>query len=132
MSAFAPRWRTRTRWMLAVLFVGAGALHFVAPNVYLPLMPPYLPAPLTLVYLSGVAEIAGGIGLLLLSTRRWAGLGLIAMLGVFLLVHVHTALNPADYVDFAPAWALWVRIPLQFAFMALIWWATQPRANASR
>lgn len=118
--------------MLAVLFVGAGAMHFVAPEAYLPLMPPYLPAPLALVYLSGIAEIAGGAGLLMVRTRRWAGLGLIAMLGVFLLVHVHMALSPAAYADFAPAWALWVRIPLQFAFMALIWWATQPRANAPR
>jgi uncharacterized membrane protein len=50
--------------MLAALFIASGLAHLVRPRVYLPMMPPYLPYPSGLILVSGVAEIAGGIGLL--------------------------------------------------------------------
>jgi uncharacterized membrane protein len=75
-----PSLRSLSRGLLAVLFIGAGVLHFVAPATYLHIMPPYLPAPLALVYLSGAAEIAGGVGLLIPATRQLAGWGLILLL----------------------------------------------------
>lgn len=46
----------------AALLVGAGVAHFVQPSVSVPLVPLYLPRPLLLVYLSGAAEVGGGIG----------------------------------------------------------------------
>ncbi|MEM6336554.1 MAG: DoxX family protein [Bacteroidota bacterium] len=103
--------------LLAILFVAAGVYHFVNPAFYVRIMPDFLPAHETMVWLSGVFEILGGIGLLVPATRTFAAWGLIAMLLVFLLVHVPMALNPAAYG--VPAWALWLRIPLQFV---LIWW----------
>ncbi|MEL6444540.1 MAG: MauE/DoxX family redox-associated membrane protein [Bacteroidota bacterium] len=122
------RWRRGARWGLAALFVGAGAMHFVNPEPYVRLIPPYLPAPLLLVYVSGVAEVLGGLGVLPKVTRRWAGLGLIALLVVFLLTHVHMALNPADYADLGvPAWGWWARLPVQGVLVAWVWWTTQPR-----
>ena len=66
--------------LLALLFCGAGVLHFVAPSAYQRIIPTWLPAPALLVALSGVAEIAGGIGLLIPATRLAAGWGLIALL----------------------------------------------------
>jgi uncharacterized membrane protein len=68
------------RGALATLFVVSGAIHLAAPSVYLPIMPPRLPKPLALIYISGVCEIAGGIGLLLVPVRRVASVGLIALL----------------------------------------------------
>ena len=44
------------------------------------IVPPYLPAPLALVYVSGVFEILGGLGVIYPGTRRWAGYGLLALL----------------------------------------------------
>jgi hypothetical protein len=63
------RARTLGRWMFGAGFVLAGANHFLNPAFYVAIMPPYLPAPLALVYLSGLAEMA--LGALLLA-RRYA------------------------------------------------------------
>ena len=64
------RGRAISRWMLTVLMVGAGANHFLNPEPYVGMMPTVLPAPWTLVYVSGTAEIGAlvvifvvGIGL---------------------------------------------------------------------
>ena len=58
--------------MLAVLFILAGTLHFIAPQLYLKIVPPYLPAHLPIVYISGAAEILGGVGLLVPAIRQAA------------------------------------------------------------
>ena len=58
------------RILLALAFVTAGVLHFVKPEPYLAIMPPWLPAHALLVQLSGLAELAGGIGLLIDRWRR--------------------------------------------------------------
>lgn len=113
---------------LAALFVLAGVAHFVRPAVYLPMMPPYLPAPLLLIYLSGAVEIAGGLGVLHPKLRAAAGWGLVALLVVFLTVHVHMALHPEAFD--LPAWALWARIPFQGVLIAWAYWATRPTPAA--
>lgn len=106
------------RWVLAVFFVLAGANHFLNPRPYLSMIPPYLPSPATLVWISGVAEVLGGLGLLFNASRRFAGWGLIALLiGVF-PANLNVALNGWPGVDL-PNWALWLRLPLQ---LVLIWW----------
>ena len=70
------------RWVLALGFVGAGGLHVVAPAMYDPAMPPWVPLPRAMILISGVAEVAGGVGLMQRSPRlrRWAGWGLVALL----------------------------------------------------
>lgn len=114
------RFRRLSYYVLAVLFIGAGITHFVAPTAFLRIVPPYLPAPLLLVYLSGAAELAGGLGLLLPATRRWAIWGLILLLlAVFpanvYMLQTHGAGLPV------PLWALWLRLPLQAVLMAWVW-----------
>ena len=79
------------RVLLAILFMVSGSLHFFAPPLYLRIMPPYLPAPLALVYISGVAEILGGAGLLIPSTRQAAAWGLIALLIAVLPANIYMA-----------------------------------------
>src|SRR3954464_15664665 len=68
------------RVLLGLTFVSAGVLHFLRPRVYEAIMPRYLPAHRELVYASGLAEIAGGAGMLHPRTRRPAGWWLIATL----------------------------------------------------
>ena len=64
------------RTILAILFIISGSLHFLAPQVYLKIMPPFLPVPLTLVQISGAAEIFGGLGLPVIhSSDRRLGVG---------------------------------------------------------
>jgi uncharacterized membrane protein len=106
--------------------VAAGVNHFVNPEFYLRLIPPYLPSAGVLNALAGVAEIVGGVGLLLPRTRRVAAWGLIAMLVAFLPVHlepmrVGECVTPQG--PCLPMWAWWVRLvvvhPLLFAW---VWW----------
>jgi uncharacterized membrane protein len=66
--------------LLALFFVGAGVSHFTNPGFFTAIVPPALPAPLALVYLSGVFEILGGLGVLWPATRTAAGVGLVALL----------------------------------------------------
>ena len=116
-------WRFISRWVLAVFFVVAGANHFRTPEVYLGMMPPWMPQPLMLVYVSGVAEVLGGIGVLVPFTRRFSGWGLIVLLiGVF-PANLHVAIQGhMSGFDFSPA-ILWMRLPFQLLLMAWVWWS---------
>lgn len=111
--------------LLALLFVGSGVLHFVRPEPYLAMMPPYLPAHAALVAISGVFEILGGLGVLVRRTRRFAGWGLIALLVAVFLANLHMALYPDDFASI-PVWVLVLRLPMQAVLIAWVWWATRP------
>ena len=117
-------------FLMSFAFVFAGITHFTDPQGFVEIVPPYLPAALALVYISGVAEIAGGLGLLPFVTRKWAGWGLIALLVAVFPANIHMALHPEDFPD-ANETALYVRLVFQFMFFAWAWWATQPDAEAS-
>jgi len=106
--------------LIALLFATSGVLHLVKPQPYVSIMPPWLPASLALVLISGVFEIAGAAGILLLSTRVAAGWGLIALLFAVFPANVQMLLNARA----AHASALWVaglvaRLPLQV--LLIIW-----------
>jgi uncharacterized membrane protein len=120
-----PRIRQITRYACAVLYIGAGVNHFLKAGFYVSIMPPYLPFPLELVYISGVAEIA--LGLML--GRRWlsrlAGWGLIALLVAVFPANVQMALHPELYAWASPV-ALWLRLPLQGVLIAWAYWYTRP------
>jgi uncharacterized membrane protein len=102
----------------SILYVTAGVLHFRYPNSYVRIVPPFIPARLAMVYVSGAAEIAGGIGLLLPYFRRAAAWGLIALLIAVLPANVYMAMDRVAAGQ-TPAWILWARLPLQ---LVLIWW----------
>ena len=110
---------------LAVFFIGAGVDHFVIPDTYKRIVPPGLGDPAMLVRVSGVAEIAGGVGVLVPRTRRLAGFGLIALLAAVFPANVYMARNPAKFKKI-PAWALYARLPLQPLMMWWAWRATKP------
>ena len=121
--------KTLARYLLAALFIAAGINHFRHTPFYVAMMPPYLQAPLALVYLSGVAEI--GLGALLLF-KRWqviAGWGLIALSIAVFPANVHMALNPELFTQFSPT-GLWMRLPLQAVVIAWAYWYTRPAARS--
>ena len=97
----------------------AGANHFLNPRFYLQIMPPYLPFPLELVWLSGLLEALGGVLLLIPATRSVGAWVLIATFVLVFPANLHMALNTAQYSSI-PAWLLWGRLLLQ---AGLIWWA---------
>ncbi|MGI8506655.1 MAG: DoxX family protein [Solirubrobacteraceae bacterium] len=109
------------RQLAGPFFVFAGAMHFVIPKTYRKIVPPYVPAPGAMVYASGVAEIAGGAGLLRPEHRRIAGWWLIATLVAVFPANLHMALNADQYADVpGGAPALWARLPFQGVFIACV------------
>lgn len=112
-----------SRALLAVFFVVAGVLHFVYPNAYIGVMPPWLGWPAALVFISGVAEVAGGVGVLPASTRLWAGWGLLALCLAVLPANVQMLVD--GLAAARPGWVialLVLRLPMQ---LLLMWWIRQ-------
>ncbi len=105
-----------------------GVLHFTATERFVRIVPRYLPAPEALVLVSGIFEIAGGIGLLLPRTRRLAGLGLILLYVAVFPANLNMAMNEvqADPAHPVPSWALWARLPFQALFMWVAYWTSRP------
>ena len=113
---------SRTRAVFAGFFIVTGILHFVVPRYFVEVVPAYLPAPRVLVALSGVAELAGGAGIL---SRRWraaAGIGLIALLVAVFPANIEM-LRQARARDASPWFeaALWLRLPMQAVLIWMAW-----------
>jgi len=107
--------------------VVAGLLHFIATDAYVSIMPDYLPWHEKLVYISGVFEIAGGLGLLFPKTRAMAGWGLIALYIAVLPANFNMALNNIQPESVTiPVALLWARLPLQFVFIIWAWIVSRP------
>ncbi|MBB5038401.1 DoxX family protein [Prosthecobacter dejongeii] len=113
--------KTLFRLLLGLFFIAAGVNHFLNPQVYVGMIPPYLPYPEVLNLVSGVAEVAGGVGILMPRFRRWAGWGLLALLVAIFPANLHLALNGWAAYDI-PRWVLWARLPLQGVFIAWVYW----------
>src|SRR5665213_1459788 len=108
----------------AVLFFTSGTLHFVRPALFTAIVPPQFGHVEALVAISGAAELAGGIGILIPATRNAAGIGLIALLVAVWPANWYMALAADRFTAVGPAWALWLRVPLQ---LPLIWWVAIAR-----
>jgi uncharacterized membrane protein len=112
---------------MGVLYIAAGVNHFAMTRLYVSIMPPYLPHPWAMVWLSGVAEIAGGVGVLVpdgfvfRGSRKVACWGLIALLIAVFPANLQMAMHPEMFASI-PGWALWVRLPLQLPLMFWAWW----------
>ena len=124
--------KTLLRYVFAMIFVGAGFLHFVIPDVYMKIMPPYLPGHLTLVYVSGVAEILLGAMLMFSDLQKLAGWGLILLLiaifpaNIYLYQHQDLAPNVSPLLHL-------LRLPLQGVLILWAFWYTRPdRPPAAR
>lgn len=110
-----------SRLACAAFFVGAGTFHFVVPRRYEAIMPPYLPAHRESVAVSGAAEIAGGLALLVPRLERPARLCLVALLAAVFPANVHMALNPDEIEGLrVPRALLWARLPLQGVLAAWV------------
>jgi uncharacterized membrane protein len=117
------RFRENLRIATGAFFVLAGVSHFLMPDMFLKMMPPVLPWPLFLVYISGVFEILGGIGLILSRTKIWAAIGLVVLLAAVFPANIYAALNNIQLGGMMnnPIYQ-WIRLPMQLVLIALVVW----------
>jgi len=114
-----PLLRTLSRVLLGLAFIIGGANHFRDPAPYIAMMPTWLPSPEMLNLISGAAEIAGGIGVLIPQTRNAAATGLILLLIAVFPANLHVAINGWPGMDI-PRWVLIARLPFQLLFIAWV------------
>ncbi|WP_433437657.1 DoxX family protein [Nonomuraea sp. CA-141351] len=118
-------WRVSAAHGLAVMLVVTAGAHFVPAGVtFMPnhadmvaMVPPFVPFPTLMVYLTGVLELAGAVGLVLEKTRKAAGICLALLFVGLLPANVYAALAGQDVTP------LWQRIPEQVVYIAIALWA---------
>ncbi|WP_110515985.1 DoxX family protein [Herpetosiphon llansteffanensis] len=113
------------RGLLASFMLGVGVLHFTNPKPFVEIVPPSLPRPRSLVYLSGVFEILGGLGLLLPGVRRKAGLGLMALYLAVFPANIQMLRQNAPLFGKQRPFLLWLRLPFQPLLIWLAWWVSR-------
>ena len=117
-------WRDATRVGLAVMFAFTGSTHFTAmKHDYAAMVPPPLTGQLWVIYVTGLLEIAGAIGLLVPKTRRLAGICLCLLLLALFPANVHAALNAINFRGEPPT-DIWLRTLVQLVFLVATWWST--------
>jgi len=111
---------------MGIFYIAAGINHFARPAFYAAVMPPYIPQPLLMIDISGVAEVLGGVGVLVPNkfvfprTRAAAAWGIVALLIAVSPVHINMCLHPQQFPQL-PVWALWVRLALQLPLIGWAW-----------
>ncbi len=122
-----PRLTRAKRIGLAIVFLWfllGGVAHFVFTDAEVRIVPPIIPWPRAAVWISGVFELIGAIGLLWPNSRRAAGVGLFWLTIAVTPAHVYMLQRPELFG--VPYWALIMRLPIQAALLALIMWSTLP------
>jgi uncharacterized membrane protein len=120
-------WRAAGRGALAIMFLFTGSSHFTGmKHDFAAMIPEPLPDGLWVIYLTGVFEIAGAIGLLVPRARRISGLCLVLLLVAMFPANVNAALNGITLGGNEPA-SLWLRTPMQALYVAMVWWTSVKR-----
>jgi uncharacterized membrane protein len=118
-------WQAATRAGLALMFVFTGVAHFTAPRAdLLAMVPPRLPYPGALVTITGLAEFAGAIGLVLPGFSRMAAYGLMALLVLLFPANVYASRTGHTILG-RPHSPLPIRTLLQLLWIGLLWWSVQ-------
>jgi len=109
--------------LLGIFFVAVGVLHFVKTALFVGAVPPYIPYPTEMVLISGVFEILGGIGVIVKPVRKWAGIGLIALLIAVYPANIHMAVHNELFPAIPPV-VLWIRLVFQPILIVWVWYCT--------
>ncbi len=125
-------WRDASRGGLVIMFLFTGASHFTSMKYdFAAMIPAPLPNDLWVIYLTGVLEIAGAIGLLIPRTRKLAGICLVLLLVALFPANVYAALNEIPLRGEAPT-PLWLRGPMQLLFIGMVWWTSIKEPASSK
>lgn len=107
-------------YFMSAIYVLAGFNHFLNPQTYIKIIPTWLPSPVMINYVSGLAEIVLGILLLFNSTRTLAAWGVIVLLIAIFPANIQMSIN--FYNSHHPKfWWTIARLPLQVGLIAWAW-----------
>ncbi|MFN3452293.1 MAG: DoxX family protein [Sphingorhabdus sp.] len=111
--------RVGFRLLLVIFYLGAGVLHLVSPRGFLAITPDWVPFPHFIVAFTGVAEIAGAVGLLIPQLRKWAGISLALYALCVWPANLNHAINGISLGGEALGW--WYHGP-RLAFQPVLIW----------
>lgn len=118
-------WQDSARYALVVMFLFTATAHFNRMRHDLAnMIPSFFPRPLLIVYVTGVLELLGAVGLLLPRFKSLAGICLIFLLIGMFVANINAALK-SIMLRGKPATSLWLRTPMQLLFIVLLWWSTR-------
>lgn len=114
--------------LLGVFMIFAGINHFLNPEFYMQIMPPYIPAHKLMVDLSGVAEIVLGVGLLIPApiVSRLSAWGIIALLIAVFPANIYVYQNHQEIFPEVDPLLHLIRLPLQGLLILWAFWYTRP------
>ena len=124
MKSSFPIIKRLSIYSLGFGYLMIGVNHFLDPDFFLKIMPPYLPWHLELVYISGAFEIVLGLSLMISKLRKYAAWGIIFLLIAVYPANIYLAFNeaPQKALDISPFLASWVRLPIQFVLLGFAYW----------
>ena len=124
MKSSFPVIKRLSIYSLGLGYLMIGINHFLEPDFFLKIMPPYLPWHLELVYISGAFEIVLGLSLMISKLRKYAAWGIIFLLIAVYPANIYLAFNeaPQKALDISPFLASWVRLPIQFVLLGFAYW----------
>ena len=124
MKSSFPLIKRLSIYSLGLGYLMIGINHFLDPDFFLKIMPPYLPWHLELVYISGAFEIVLGLSLMISKLRKYAAWGIILLLIAVYPANIYLAFNeaPQKALDISPFLASWVRLPIQFVLLGFAYW----------
>ena len=124
-------WPAAVRVGLAVMIMFTGVSHFTSLGRDMASMiPPPLTGAMWVIYLTGVLELAGAVGLLVPAARRAAGICLIVLIAAMFPANVYAAMQGVT-LGGQPATALWLRTPMQLFWLWALWWSSVRRPPSS-
>ena len=109
---------------MGLVYIVAGLLHFIMPDMYMKIMPPYLQWHRELVFLSGLIEIGLGALLFLPQYQKIAAWGIILLLVAVFPANIYLAQTNGEALGISP-FAAWVRLPIQVSLILWAWWYTR-------
>lgn len=132
-------WPVSAAHGMAVMLLLTASAHFVPAGVtvmpnhadLVRIVPPFLPYADALVYLTGVLELLGAVGLVLKATRRPAGLALAALFVALLPANLYEAIADVSFANGEPPTPLWQRIPEQILYIAVALWVSRKTTPAT-
>jgi uncharacterized membrane protein len=113
--------RTALRWLLAAAYFIVGIIHLKSPQVFMPIMPNWVPQPHEVILATGASEIAGALALLTKPLRTLAGIMLALYAVCVFPANIKHAIDNVAIGGGHLSW--WYHGPRLLFQPVLVWWA---------